>query len=408
MPTLIVTLSSQTGDATAGYDYVLTQDGKSVAAQSRAALALLPQVGNGGEIVLLVPAQRLSWHSVRLPKGSLGRRYFQDGGSARLRAVLEGLLEDRLLDETERLHFALSPQASTDAPVWVAVCERSWLHSALQAFEQAGRAVSRVVPEFVPENPSDVLHVVGDAASAQVVFSTDAGVTVWPLSRASTLFMNWPPTQEIVAEPAVAALAEELFKRAVTVQHGSQRRMQAINSNWDLAQFDLANSGRDRMFRQVSTALTGFLRAPRWRPARWAALALLLVNLVGLNALAWRERSELESQRRAIAGVLTSTFPQVRLVIDPAVQMSREVAILQQASGAATVRDMDLMMSVFGSVASLKNPPTAIDFAGGELRLKGLKLSSEETAAISFKLKPQGYEARADGESVVVKQGPGP
>ena len=407
MSTLIVTLSAQSGDASSACDYVLTHDGKSVADQSRAALSLLPAVGNAGEIVAVVPAQRLSWHRVRLPKGSLGRRTFPDAGSTRLRAVLEGLLEEQLLDETAQLHFALAPGARDDAPIWVAVCERAWLRAAMQSFEQAGRPLSRIVPEFFPQSGAKVLHVIGDVQAASLIFSSDAGLATWPLSRASVALLNWPAEHDIVAEPAVAALAEDLFKRNVSLQHTAQRRLQAISSGWDLAQFDLVSSGSSRMYRRLWAALGGFFRAPRWRAARWALLAALLVNVAGLNAMAWRERGELLALRAAIAGVLTSTFPKVQVVVDPALQMSREVAILQQASGAATARDMDLMMSVFGAVATPRNPATAIEYGNGELRLKGLQLSAEEVAGIAFKLKPRGYLVRADGDSVLVKAGGG-
>lgn len=404
MTTLIVTLSSEPADATALYDYLLTTDGSAVGEQSRAPLALLPQVGNAGEVVALVGAQRLSWHRVQLPKGSLGKGFFQDAGPSRLRAVLEGLLEEQLLDETAQLHFAIEPQATADAPVWVAVCDLAWLRAALQALEQAGRPVSRIVPEFAPDSLTDALYVMGESEHAQMVFSGAGGVALWPLSKASVALLNWPETKNIVAEPAVAALAEQLFKRSVTLQQVGQRRLQATQSAWDLAQFDLANSSGARTRKRLSASFGSLLRAPRWRAARIALLALLAVNLLGLNAWAWREQSQLKAQRAAIGTVLTSTFPQVRVVVDAAVQMGKEVAALERSSGAATARDLEVMLGVFGLVAPVATTPAAIEFTAGELRLKGLKLSAAEISAIAFKLKPQAYVVSAEGDSLVIKQ----
>ncbi|MDD5334638.1 MAG: type II secretion system protein GspL [Rhodoferax sp.] len=404
MTTLIVTLSSEPADATALYDYLLTVDGNSVADQSRAPLALLPQVGNSGEVVVLVPAHKLSWHRVQLPKGSLGKRLFQDGGPPRLRSVLEGLLEEQLLDETAQLHFALEPQASDAAPVWVAVCDQAWLRAALQVLEQAGRPVSRIVPEFAPDTLGDALYVMGESEQAQLVFSSAGGVTLWPLSKASVALLNWPETRAIVAEPAVAALAEQLFKRSVTLLQIGQRRLQALQSAWDLAQFELANSSGARTRKRLSDSFTSLLRAPRWRAARFALLALLAVNLVGLNAWAWREQSQLKAQRAAINGLLISTFPQVRVVVDAPIQMGKEVAALERSSGAATPRDLEAMLGVFGLAAPPSAMPTAIEFAAGELRLKGLKLRSAEISAITFKLKPQAYLASTEADSLVIKQ----
>ena len=403
MTTLIVTLITEPADANALYDYLLTPDGSSVAEQSRAPLALLPMAGNVSDVVALVPARKLSWHQVQLPKGSLGRNLFQDGGALRLRAVLEGLLEDDLLDETAQLHFAIEPQARDDVPVWVAVCDRAWLRAALQTLEQAGRPVSRIVPEFAPDSLPDALYVMGEPDQAHMVFSADGAVTVWPLSAASVTLISWPELRGIVAEPAVAALTEQLFRRTVTLQQVGQRRLQAAQSAWDLAQFDMVNSGSARTWKRVSESIGNFLRAPRWRAARLALVALLLVNLIGLNAWAWKEQSRLNTQRAAIRDLLTSTFPNVR-VVDAPIQMAKEVAALQQASGASSNRDLDVMLSTVGALIPANTTPTAIEYAAGELRLKGLALKSTAATAISFMLKPKGYMANIEGDALVVKQ----
>ena len=409
MTTLIVTLPEAPSDAATLYDYVLTPDGSSVGEHSSAPVALLPRVGNqGGEVVAVVGARALSWHQVQLPAGTLGRRFFQEGGASRVRAVLEGLLEDRLLDETSQLHFAIEPQARADAPVWVAVCDRAWLRAALLALEQAGLPVSRIVPEFAPDALTDTLHVIGAPDDANMVFTARGGVALWPLSEASVALLNWPDTAGIVAEPAVAALAEQLFKRSVTLQQSALRHVQAIQSPWDLAQFDLVNSSRARTWKRWSAGLGSLARAPRWRAARVALLALVAVNLVGLNAWAWRERASINAQRAAIREVLTTTFPNVRVVVDAPLQMAREVAALQRASGVASGRDMETMMGAFGAVAPVNTVPDAIEFAAGEVRLKGLRLAPADIAQVSFKLQAQGYVAAAEGDSLVIKQVSGP
>ena len=75
--------------------------------------------------------------------------------------MLDGLLEDRLLDEPEALHFALPPQARTGVPLWIAACDRAWLRSALAVLEAVERPVARIVPEFAPEG-EPALYAMGD------------------------------------------------------------------------------------------------------------------------------------------------------------------------------------------------------------------------------------------------------
>jgi len=405
MTTLIVTLPPAPFDAATLYDHVLTVDGSTVDEHSRTPVALLPTVDDrGGEVVALVSARHLSWHQVQLPRGTLGRRFFQEGGASRLRAVLEGLLEERLLDDTSQLHFAIEPQPRADAPVWVAVCDRAWLRGALQALEQAGRTVARIVPEFAPDSLTDAVYVMGEPDDAQMVFTARGGVAVWPLSAASVALLNWPDSAGIVAEPAVAALAEQLFQRNVTLQQSAQRRLVAIQSPWNLAQFDLVSSSRTRTWKRLSAGLGSLVRAPRWRAARVALLALLAINLVGLNAWARKEEARINAKRVAIREVLTSTFPNVRVVVDAPLQMAREVAALQRASGVATGRDMETMLGMFGALATANKAPDAIEFVAGEVRMKGLKLPAADMAQLAFKLQAQGYVASAEGDSVLIKQ----
>lgn len=404
MPTLIVTLPAHPSADNAGYDYLLTPDGVTPGDASRAPLGLLPRPKDA-EVVALIAPHHLSWHEVQLPRGTLGKGMFQDKSTPRLRAVLEGLLEDRLLDETSQLHFAIAPDPQPDAPIWVAVCDRSWLRTALQTLEMAGLKVSRVVPEFAPDAPADVLHVVGEPGAAHLVFTGRGGVSNWPLSAESVALLNWPEAHTIVAEPAVAELAEQLFKRPVALQQAALRRLQASASPWDLAQFDLVQSGRSRAFKGVFAALANFLRAPRWRAARLALVALVAVNIAGINTLAWREKAAIQSQRTAVRNTLTSTFPGVQVVVDAPIQMAREVAILQQMSGAPTGRDIETMMALFGASAPPNTVAGGIEFAAGELRLRGLTLQPQEVEQIALKMKAQGYLATPDRDSLLIRPG---
>ena len=404
MPTLIVILPAHPSDENAGYEYLLTPDGITPAELSRAPLALLPQP-KGAEVVVMVGPQQLSWHEVQLPRGTLGRGMFQDKSTPRLRAVLEGLLEDRLLDETSQLHFAMAPEPRADAPVWVAVCDRAWLRTALQTLELAGLKVSRVVPEFTPDVPPDVLHVVGEPEDAHLVFTGRGGVSSWPLSAASVALLNWSDAHPIVAEPAVASLAEQLFKRPVALQQAALRRLQASTSSWDLAQFDLVTSGGSRTFKGVVAGAANFMRAPRWRAARLALVALVVVNIAGLNTLAWREKAAIQAQRTAVRNTLTSTFPGVQVVVDAPLQMAREVALLQQTSGTPTGRDIETMLATFSASAPANTVPSGIEFVAGELRLRGLTLQPQEIEQLAFKLKAQGYLAAPDRDSLLIKQG---
>ena len=407
MTLLIVTLSQALPTAATLCAGVLSEDGRTVLQSVEAPLALLPTPA-GTEIVAVVPASRLSWHRLALPRGALKGGLFQEGSAGRLRAVLDGLLEDRVLDDTSQLHFALEPQPRLNEPVWVAACDRAWLHAWLEALAQAGRPVARIVPELAPP-PGDAagsasLHVIGTPEHAQLMLTGVDGVTLLPLSVATVALIAWPEEAGVLAEPAVAALAEHFFNRSATLQPAPERWLAAAQSGWDMAQFDLLYNRSTRTRKHLSALVSSFFRAPRWRAARWATVALVVVNLAGLQAWAWKERSALAAQRAAIQGTLIATFPDVRVVVDAPVQMARALADLQRRNGTASTADMETMLAQFQAAAPDTPVPAAIEYVAGELRLKGLDPAAPALTGVSSRLQPQGYSARLEADTLVMKE----
>jgi general secretion pathway protein L len=352
-----------------------------------------------GRVTAIVPAQALSWHRVQLPAGVLRQ-------GPRLRAVLEGLLEDQLLDDPAQMHFALQPFPAA-GPVWVAACARGWLRQALLALEHAGHQLDAVVPEWAPQAGAATLWVTGDAATAQAVWVDGEGVHLRPLSADHTSSASIPESWQplvVQAEPAVAALAEALHRGEVSVLSRDERLRECANSPWDLAQGDMAR--RHPLARRLQQTATALWQAPQWRPARWALVALLLVHFVGLNAAAWHARSQLAQQRSAMQSTLLATFPNTPVVVDAPKQMEQGVASLRQASGTASARDLESVLAAIGSLENFEarppatSAPTAIDFVAGEVRIRGLALSAAQLPALQSQLQTRGYSARLDGDTL--------
>lgn len=426
MTILILTLPPAGPDAAALYDYVLSTDGLSASAHASVALALLPATCD--EVVALVPAQALSWHQVKLPAGSVPRALSGERASARLRSILEGVLEDQLLDDPAQLHLALQPQAASDTLVWVAVCDRAWLKAALGILAQAGFAVDRIVPEFTPQALADSVLVTGDADHPRVAglqrrplaageatgAAVSGGLLACELDAQALLWLGELPDAQdttqapprVVAEPAVAALAEAWFKRPASLQQHAERLLQAAQSPWDLAQFDLAHANRDRRWAIVTQAANSLLRAPQWRAARFALVLAVLVNLIGLNAWALREQASLNAKRQAVNAVFLETFPKVPVVVDAPLQMAREVAALQRATGAAAGADLESMLASFSAVAPAGYTSTSIEFVAQELRLRGPDMG--DASAVVAGLKAMGLRATRQGDQWLLSAGAQP
>ncbi len=408
MSSLIVTLPPTMPTASTPCSTVWTDDGSTASRHLDAPLNLLPLTPDS-EVVVVVPATQLSWHRVDFPKGTLGRGFFQEANAPRLRAVLDGLLEDRLLDEPAQLHFAIQPQTRADAPNWVAACNRAWLHAWLVAVEQTGRPVGRIVPELAPppdSAPDSVsLSAIGTAEQAQLVCSGPHGVVVLPLAHNSVALLAYNvDTSPVLAEPAVAALAEQYFSGRVNLQTAAQRAIAAAQSAWDLAQFDLLRTRGTRTRKRLAQLTQDLLRSPRWKPARWAVAAILLANLVGLQVWAYKEQAALAGKRTAVREILTMTFPDVRVVVDAPLQMARLLADLQRQSGAAASGDLETMLGTFQTLAPELATPNAIEFVANELRLKLSDPSVPTLPAAIARLQAQRYSVAQDGDRLVLKQ----
>ncbi len=406
MSTLVITLpASGTADS---YDYVLSPDGHSATRHASTTAALLPSPGRAGETVALVPVRALSWQRVTLPPGALAQ-------PARLRAALEGLLEEHLLDEPAALHFALAPGAQAGSPAWVAVCDRAWLRAALQALEAAGHPADRVVPEFAPgptASGQPELTVLGTPHEPWLVLAgegNDQALAVLPFTPAVASAL--PPPAEgapaVRAEPAVAALAERLLGRPALLQTAPERALAAARGAWDLAQLDLSSSGSRRALRKAAGGANSFLRAPQWRAARWGLGLALAVHLVGLNLWAWQDRQQLAAKQAGVRSLLTQTFAQVQVVVDAPVQMQRELARLRQGSGGATPGDLEPLLAAAAAALPAGRQPSGLDYDNGELRLAGLQLTPEElTAAQQRAAAHQAQVDTQDGGALVLRAAP--
>jgi len=267
--------------------------------------------------------------------------------------------------------------------------------------------VSRIVPEYTPQpdNAPALLFITGEAEAPQVTVCDANGVLSLPMTPANlTAAVNAPLDTMIASgEPAVAAQAEALLGVRLPIVQRAERWLQAARGPWDLAQFDLASTHRVRAGKKLASWWLQLRHEPRWRAARWGAVVLVLAQLIGLNAWAWKERRTLEAKRSAVQSILTQTFPSVKLVVDAPVQMAREVATLQQATGGVARLDLEPMLAALGGVLPAGRIPTAIDYSAGQLRLRGLKLSTDELSRVTGQLAPRGYQARGEGDLLLVQ-----
>jgi general secretion pathway protein L len=380
--------------APAEFGWVLSPDGLAVAATGQASPAALPKADRA---VLVLDDADVSWHRIDIPKAP----------PARLRAALAGAMEELLLDDEEALHFALGPSAAPGKGGWVAVVHRGWLTSALAALEGAGIEVEEVVaasrpresatghfaadprapeapPRLVLERRDGVLSVRIDGALARSLLPAADGAVRW------------------TATPAASAAAERWLGQPIAVLSDAERVLAACRNPVNLRQFDLV--ARHRGLRALREGWKR-LRAPHWRFARWGLVALLAVQVVGLNAWAWKQEQTLAAKRQAMNELLRSTHPGVRSVLDAPLQMQRETERLRTAAGRPGDGDFEVLL---GAAAAAwpdgVGPAPTLRFEPGKLTLAAPGWGEPQLRQFADRLRGAGFVAEtADGRVSVAR-----
>lgn len=381
--------------APADYAFVLSADGRTIGRQGRAPAAQLPRADSA--CAVLTDAD-VGWQRLAVPKAP----------SARLRAALGAMLEDQLLDDDESVHLALEPGVAGGQSGWVAVTRHDWLAAVIADLEQAGVPLERVAPLSWP-SATPALHALAadeDGHEPTLVCSDADGVATLRLAGSLArrqLAAVDRDTLRCSAHPAAVAAAERWLEAPVAVLGDAERALQALASPWNLRQFDLAP--RHRGMQAVRDGLRR-MAGPAWRPVRWGLAALLLVQVVGLNAWAWRLEQSVRDKRLEQTRLLQTAHPQVRSVLDAPLQMQRETDSLRAAAGRPGPTDLEPLLAVAATAwPEGLAPLQALQFEPGRLVITAAGWTGPQQALLADRVRAAGYQAEMQGAQIVIGRG---
>ena len=370
------------------YDYVTSPDGLQVHRHGRSAASLLP----GATTVVAVLADTdVSWHRISLPKAP----------AARMRAALEGVLEEALLADAESIHLALAPQATAGQQTWVAAVDRRWIRSELAALEKANVFIDRVAPMSWPDDPpighfsETAADPSGPAQGVALTWADANGVVSMRvdggLARA-LLPADIPATTRWSATPPAATTAERWLGARVNVLPTNHRALQATRSLWNLRQFDLAR--RTRGARALRDTLRQFF-SPTWRPVRVGIMTLIAAQIIGLNLWAWHQQSAVQAKRSAISSLVKATFPGVSefdIARDVNAVVQRETTALRTMAGKPSDADLETMLQAAASAWPSDRPPVEnLRFEPGKLSLGASGWNPAQIEQFRSLLRPGGW-----------------
>lgn len=379
----------------ADYAYACSADGRSVERQGRAPAAQLPPADR---VCAVVPDGDIGWQRVAVPRAP----------AARLRAALGAVLEERLLDDDDAVHLALAPGLGSGQTGWVAVVHRGWLGLLLADLERAGVRVDTVLPLSWPA-PEPRLHALAtadDGGEPVLVWSHADGVSCLHLAGGlarQQLAGTDRQALACTAHPAAVAQAERWLETSVAVLGDAERALQATTSGWNLRQFELAPRHRGlQALREGLRRLTG----PEWRALRVGLVALLLLQVVGLNAWAWRLEQAVQDKRVAMTRLLQATHPQVRSVLDAPLQMQRETELLRAAAGRTGPNDLEPMLAAAAAAwPDDQGPLQGLRFEPGRLSVQTRDWGDAQRGQFADRVRAAGYRAESQGAQMVITPG---
>jgi general secretion pathway protein L len=327
-------------------------------------VSALADIPAADDVEAVLPASRVLFARLKLPKVN----------AATIRELLPYAVEDRLLADPSHIHAVAG---STDArgETLVAVIDREWLGALLEALARARIRPSKGWCESaLLAGGSLDWHLVLGPARGMLVDDQGVGVTFdrsagsgFPLALRIALdeasSRGDRPTSIRVhhesGEP-LPDLARWSGDTGVEFLPGTQwetlARGEPASTAINLLSDDFA-AGRGRL---------AAMRIPRAAVVLGASIVLLQFAFVAFDT--WRldrERVQLEARREA---VFRDAFPEAKVVVDPELQMSRNLAELQRSRGLAA--DDDFLAGMTRAARESPSPARSIEYANGKLLVR--------------------------------------
>jgi general secretion pathway protein L len=319
------------------------------------------EIPRGDDVEAVLPAERVLFARLKLPKVN----------AATIRELLPYAVEDRLLADPAHIH-AVAGATNAHGETVVAVIDRGWLRAMLDALAIEGLRPARAWCESaLLAGGHDDWHVVLGAERGMLV--DDDGV--------SATFDRSPGFPLAVRLALDEASARGERPAVVRVHHEDGVPLPDL-ARWSAdagvpfspgTRWQALASGRPHA--STINLLQGEFSprgpGPRIRIPRAAVLLAVLIVAVQItfaaidNLMLQRESRDLERKREAI---FRDAFPDAKVVVDPQLQMARNLAELKRSRGLATGDDFLAQMTQLAREA--KGPVRAVEYANGRIASK--------------------------------------
>lgn len=321
----------------------------------------LSEAPRADECEAVLPSSRVLFARLRLPRV----------GNATLRELLPYAVEDRLLGDPSHVHAVAAPRAESGDSV-VAVVDREWLQAMLDALRRAGLFATHAWPESALVTPvPGTWHVLWNERGAMIVDDERAAATFDPDASGRLplgLRLALDESSARGARPSRLVVHSQAAARLPEIARWSAEAGLAVESGapWEEIARGEPVAPLEILQGELAPRRTPRVRLPRAALVLAAIIAALQLGFVALDAARLtHERSRLEGEREAL---FRDAFPEAKVVVDPELQMKRNLAELKRTRGFA-VED-DFLAKLSHAAHESAAPARSIVYASGRLTIE--------------------------------------
>lgn len=385
----------------ASCDWALRQAG--TLSTGTSACASLPQAD---QVVLIVAASRILLTQVNLPALS----------QAKLREVLAYAVEDKLLADPESIHVVAGRAANGETPL--AVIDKAWLRQQLAQLQQIGIRPDKLLAEtLLPRLENNAWTMVWNGQGGFVRTGSNVGFVLdggdaqsvpmaLMLAIDEARAAHKAPTSILLYHTPDASLPQWVAKLDIRSEARGAWAWQTADVNGaaalNLLQGEFAPSRKPQPWMQ------------HMRPLVLLAGAILAVHLIATLAHWAQLRHERNRLQDEMVATFKQTFPDAVAIVDPALQMQRNLSGLRRAHGAPDSADFLPLLAAaapvmrHGRIQSLQYGQDKLQF---DLLLQdGAQLDTlrAELAALPLRTEFGAPNAVPEGINIRLTLGAGP
>jgi len=372
-------------------------------------VSVLREIEPADEVIAIAPMSRITYARVKVPGGNLKK----------IEKMLPFLVEDHVAASPEDVQVVLVDRRPPADDSLVLIADRAWIGQARGELEVQGFPVDRMIVEselLKADKRTEAWHVIrtegggfvhmadGEAVALDGV-SDDASATVPPMALTLVLdernaLGEIPPEVRVRSAERVAPVHAERWSQALNVRVVAE-------GLWQPERIDARKRTQTTLLTREPEAGVASRYASAFRSA-----AIVGAVVFGLHAVAtvvdwWRLRSEAASLRAEMNTRFRAVFPDAQNVVNPPLQMTRNLADLRRGAGEPDPSDfVPLLAQVAPRLASAGLKPKKFRYDKGQLQMDLSAAPTDTKETIESRLGTVGLRVQVEsvgGGTAVVR-----